>query len=168
MDDHDVYKPPGGRVDDLGGTRPGGPGDLGWGPVTPTMVEHLQGTRPWVLFLSILGFVFSGFMVIAALGMAAMGMASGDVGVAGGLALGLFYLILAFVYVLISLYLFRYATSIGGLTASRASVDMEDALRHQKTFWRVLGIMSVLYLVLTVVAVVVMVGVGFFAAATAS
>ena len=34
------------------------------GTVTPAMIQALQGTKPWVRFCSILGFIFTGLIFL--------------------------------------------------------------------------------------------------------
>jgi len=118
----------------------------GLGPVTATMVEHLRGTRPWVLLISIMGFIGAGLMVAMAFAMVVAGSFAPELGVAGAVGLAVFYLVAALIYVAISYYLFRFAGSIREIGGTGGAAALERALEYQKSFWRLLGIMTVAYL----------------------
>jgi hypothetical protein len=133
--------------------------------ITPAMIEFLGQTRPWVRFLSILGFVGTVFIVLAALFMMLMGGISGamrnnPLGGSGGIVLGVVYLLMAFLYFFPSLFLFRYANGIASMDGDTVG-GMERALEAQKSFWRFVGIAAAIYVILliSVVAIAVVVGV---------
>ena len=138
-----------------------------YGAVTAAMVQSLVETRPWVYFIAVLGFVMAGFMVLAAIvAFAVVAFAqsfSSDFG-AGGFVIGatyaVIYLVLAGLYLWISYYLYRYATAIRELQTTNSSASMELALDSQRSFWRLVGIMTAIYLACLVLALVV----GFIAA----
>jgi hypothetical protein len=122
--------------------------------ITPPMIEALQKTKPWVRFLSILGFIACALMLLGALFMViggAVGAAftsRSGMGAAGGVVLGLVYGLLALLYVFPSLFLFRYASGIATMLSEDAVRGMENALNAQKSFWRFVGILTVIILCL--------------------
>lgn len=130
----------------------------GMGPVTPGMIGALRATRPWVRFLSVLGFVAAGFMVVAALSVFVVGtFMPADEGAGGGLlaVLAIVYLIGAVVYTIAARHLWRYASSLA--QAIRQPVDlraMEAALAHQSSFWKFTGIAAIATLVLYIPAMI--------------
>jgi len=107
------------------------------GIVTAEVLRSMRETRPWVKFLGIMGFIGSGLMVLGGLGMMT------TVG-----WMGFIYLLMATLYFFPALHLHRYARSIAILVANPMTVTLEDALRHQKSFWRLTGIMTLCVLVL--------------------
>jgi hypothetical protein len=115
-----------------------------------------------VRFLSILGFVGAAFMFFAGLAMLLGGGAmlfggQGDLA-GGGMMAGLaaLYMVLALVYILPSLYLFRYASAITRLTGGGGGDALVDALGHQRRFWRLAGILALVMMgVYAIVLVVV-------------
>ena len=129
----------------------------GEGPVTPAVLAALRQTRPWVLFLAVLGFLAVALLIC--LGGAFL--------VGGGLlpaqpgqplplpALGAVYLVLGLIYVLPPVYLWRYGTSISALLRSGAVTDLETALLRQRSFWRFVGILTAAILCLYLVIIVV-------------
>jgi hypothetical protein len=129
------------------------------GAVSDIAVDLLRQTRPWVMFLSILSFVGCTFMLLAGLGMMAVGlMASGaERGIQA--LIGAIYLPMAALYVYPGIKMWTYGSAIGRLLRSRATVDLEDALRQQKSFWKFGGIAAIvvigLYVVVFVGALVV-------------
>ena len=132
------------------------------------LIEPLAATKPWVRFLSILGFIFAGFMVLAGvivmLGGMAASSALGDEAAGTGIAgtfLGVFYIVFSLMYFFPSLFLFKYASAIGRAIDSHSSDDIADALVSQKSFWKFAGIMGIVMIVLMVLGIFV----GFFSAA---
>ena len=110
------------------------------GIVTAEVLRSMRETRPWVRFLAVMGFIGSGLVVLSGLGM---------LGTMGPMSwIGLVYLLMAALYFFPALHLHRYAGSISALVANPMTVTLEDALRHQKSFWRLTGIMTLCVLVL--------------------
>jgi hypothetical protein len=144
MSTQNPYQPPGASdyVDPQAGTA---------GAVPEEAVEALRETRPWVTLLAILGFIGAGFVVLAGLSILAFGNSFGN-----GLppAFGLVYILMAGLYVLPSVLLMRYSSSIGRLLAGAGSNGLVDALRSQRAFWRAVGIMTLVVIVLVMLATV--------------
>lgn len=121
-------------------------------PVTPLMVQHLLAVRPWVLFLSILGFIMCGIMCGLAgwAGLAMMASAVGGSRAEGFplpvAAVGLGFLVLGGLYAAPAWLLYSYAAAIKRYRYSGSSGDMEAALRTQKSFWRFVGIVGIVML----------------------
>ena len=119
----------------------------------PLVTEHLRGTRPWVKFCSLAGYITAGFtLVIAAITMqVAMHKLS-------ALQLGLlasFYIILAILFIIPSLRLSRYERSITRLMVSERLEDLEQAIAHQRIFWRQMGIMILIIMCLYLLTIIV-------------
>jgi hypothetical protein len=137
---------------------PGGPtGPAGGQEVTPAILGALRGTRPWVLLFSILGFLGSGLLVLFALflvfGVSFLKSFHG--GGFAGIGLGILYLLLSCLYIAPSLFLLRYAKSIASLTLSRNMGDLEQALTHQRSFWRFVGILTSIMLCIYAFALII-------------
>jgi len=111
--------------------------------ITPRTAEMLRQTKPWVRFLSVLGFIGSGFMVLG-----------GGVALVGAiishrpqlLAFALVYPPMGFLYFVPSFYLHRYASRIGSYLAQGRSAQLDAALEAQKSFWRFVGILTLVIL----------------------
>jgi hypothetical protein len=143
--------------------------------LTPTAQRSLNLSQPWVRFISVLNFVGVGLMVLIAVGIFATsaigsfppmreGAFGSTAGAIGGALLGLFYLALAGLYVAPGLFLFRYASAINLLKTGCTAERLEDTIKHQKSFWRYVGIFSVIALVIGFVFIVAAVFIGLFLA----
>ena len=115
-----------------------------------TVASHLERTRPWVRFLSILGFVTAAFMVcVGLLSGASMAMNRNPFGV----AIFIFYPIVGALYVFPALFLYRYAGHIRDFVQSRQQADLASALDAQRAFWKFVGIMAIVSIVFTIIAI---------------
>jgi hypothetical protein len=147
--------------------------------LTPLAQQYLDQTRPWVRFISIMTFVSAGFMLVVGGGMMAFsvygGIAARNQGEvpALGSAIGagvmsLVYLVMAIAYVAPGVYLFRYASAIRNLKANSNATGLEDTLKHQRSFWRYVGILMAVTMVLAVIVFVLAIALGAFAAMMAA
>lgn len=133
------------------------------------VVDALVKTRPWVLLLGIVTLLGCALMVMAGLFMMLLGGISGlgglgglgDMGalsVAGGMALGAVYLVFAVIYLIPAIHLIRYSSAIKRMSSDPTGDSVEQALKHQLSFWRFVGIATVaimgLYVVIILVALV--------------
>ncbi|HEX6203251.1 MAG TPA: DUF5362 family protein [Thermoanaerobaculia bacterium] len=139
---------------------PAAPGGGTYAPDVPQgAVEALRGTRPWVLLFSILGFLvaalifFAGLAVLLGGGAFLLGGVEGGGAASGGMmfGLGFVYLLLGFLYLVPSLYLYRYASRIARMLAGGGVAALVEALDQQRRFWRLAGIVAVVMIVLYVV-----------------
>jgi len=128
--------------------------------ITIGIVEQLKKTRPWVLLISILGFIFTALMAIGTLGIFFGGGAaifSGSPGMQGMgpgamiMGMGFMYLLMTILYFFISLKLYKFADGIKKFIATGTSQDMEFALKQQASFWKIVGILTLITLIITVV-----------------
>jgi hypothetical protein len=121
-------------------------------PLTPLALQHLQQTRPWVRFMSVVTFLGAALMAVGAGVMLLVSLLGGFAtrggapGVVGGAVVGvltsLLYLVLAAVYVPAGLFLWRYASAIKQLQSAFHPAVLEEALGQQKSFWRFVGILT--------------------------
>ncbi len=130
--------------------------------VTPLMVEHLRATRPWVKFLAILAFISVGLMFLV--GLIAMAALSTVRGVGPNAAIGILYWLMALLYIAPAIFLNRYATAIRELLHGGGAPTMEKALESQKSFWRYVGILTLvllcIYALILLIAVVIGISAG--------
>lgn len=131
-------------------TQPG-PQDFGALPPAPQSypapalsqdtVKLLDRTRPWVYFMAVLGFVSAGFMVLGGIGVGVAGLATQKPEFA---IVAILYPLLGVVYIFPSLYLYRYAARIRALAATPQLRQLEAALDAQRSFWKFVGVMTVI------------------------
>jgi len=137
-------------------------------PLTSTAKQQLDQTRPWVKFMSIMIFVTSAFMVVMAILMVTVGMGPrftptgygrlgplGAIGFFANVAASFFYILLAILYVAPGVFLWRFAGAIRVLEVSRSPEALEEALASQKSFWRYVGILTVIGLILAAALIAV-------------
>ena len=113
--------------------------------ITESMLLSLSQTKPWARLLSIIGFLSIGFMIIA--GISNMFMFSkfnAESGFHPGVMFFAMHILMGVLYFFPSLFLFRFSSSIGRLLDGGGATEMEEALTHQKSFWKFVGILSLI------------------------
>jgi|HubBroStandDraft_1064217.scaffolds.fasta_scaffold300027_2 hypothetical protein len=118
--------------------------------VSETAIEFLRQTRPWVLFLAVLAFLGSGFLLLAGVVLAITGLVSKGQGFES--ILGLAYVPVALIYLYPAIKMWTYASAISRLVLSRSTSDLEVALAQQKHLWKFLGIAAIVMIVVYLVA----------------
>ena len=125
------------------------------GPVSQEAVEMLARTKPWVRFFGILGLIG---IVLMVLGAVAMGLLSAGpfryMGLFARLGVGVLYLVLALLYIPPVLYLNRYASRIRDLMDDPSSFNLEQALKAQKSFWKYIGVFTVVFMCIYALALI--------------
>lgn len=157
MSVQDAYAPPRSVVRDVSG---------GSGAMSERIVASLRKTRPWVLFIAILGFIFTALVVVASIPMFLGGSMMGglDTGVPGMpgtgfmVGMGVLYLLMGVIYFMASLYLLRYASAIKRAVTGLNASDLETALEAQASFWKLIGILSIVSIIVTLLFAVIGIG----------
>ena len=135
------------------------PADL---PLTAAAQQFLYQTGPWVRFMSIMIFIWSAVMALSGLGTIMLSIGSRiplgprqfSLFPVGYTAFGAFYILFAILYVAPGVFLFRYADAIGMLRVRRSAQALEAAFRNQKSFWRYVGILTIIHIVLGAILIV--------------
>ena len=130
--------------------------------VTPVMIEYLQATKPWVRFMSVISFIMAGFMVV--FGVIIMLMPNAGMG-GFSVLLGFIYVLLAGLYVGPAYFLHQFASSIGNLMDGGGDVALEAVLASQKSFWRFVGIMTLVLISLYALFFVIAISFGVLSSA---
>ena len=154
------------------------PSLAGPGTVSAAAVQQLAATKPWVRFISVLTFIGAGFMLIAAAGMALVGMVGGIAGSrmpagqannpftgAMGVGLAVLYAALSIIYIFPGIKLWKYASAIGMLIQTGRNEDLVAALNQQRSFWKFVGILMISIMVIYVFAIIAIAVVAGVAAA---
>ncbi len=121
--------------------------------LTDTMVESVKGMGPWVRFLSVMGFISVGFMILGAAIMLGISLFAKNVGrntMPGGMmtAMSILYVIIAILYIFPSLYLWHTASAVVRMKKGDIVGGMETVLAKQKSFWKFVGIMVLSLLII--------------------
>jgi hypothetical protein len=125
------------------------------GPVSADTVEALRLTKPWVRFLGVMGAIMIALIVLGALAMALL--SSGPfryMGLAARIGVAVLYLLMAALHFPPVIFLHRYANRIGDLLSDNSTQSLEEALRAQKSFWKYIGIFTVVMVVIYALAIV--------------
>jgi hypothetical protein len=129
---------------------PGG-GAAGDAVATDAMLAALAATRPWVRLVSVLLFIGAGLGLVAALvSMLAVGHAPGG---PPAVLVGAIQVLACLLYLVPAWYLSRYAGALGSFLQGGAVSELEAALDHQKSFWKFVGILTLISIVLAVLGI---------------
>ncbi len=108
-------------------------------------------TRPWVLFVAVMGFIYAGVWAIVGFVAFVQGIRSGA---AYEVSYGLTTLILAVLWMYPASLLVTYSNRVGAFLYRRNPEMLKLALRAQKRFWAFVGTLLIAVLVFLVVLVV--------------
>jgi hypothetical protein len=137
--------------------------------VSAGVIQQLAGTKPWVRFISVLTFIGAGLMLILGLVMMLMGSvianASKNPMFTGGMGVvvAVIYIVMA-AYIYPGVKLWKYANYIGLLMSSGGVADLEMALSQQRSFWKFVGIILLVFVSLYALIFVGAIVLGGFAA----
>lgn len=134
--------------------------------VSAMVITQLVRTRRWVRLCSVIGFIGAAFMLLAGVVMTFAGAAGAsaiagpksaayNAGVFG--SMGVAYLLFSFIYIYPSLKLWQYASGITRLETSQQTIDLETALDKQRSFWKFVGLMITIMLLLYAVGIGLMI-----------
>ena len=123
--------------------------------ITSHMVDSMRSTRPWAMFISILGFITVGFMLLAAIVIMVLGsVLPQEIDGFPAVLMGIMYIIMSFFYLVPSIYLFRYTSAIGSFLDTMSESEMESALSNQKSFWKFIGILGIVMIAFAILGVI--------------
>ncbi|WP_298553515.1 DUF5362 family protein [uncultured Algibacter sp.] len=136
--------------------------------VSTEIKGFLKEISKWAYFLSILGFVGIGFMVLGGIGFS---MYSGfnqfgaetAYGLGYSTSIGLFYILIALVYFFPVLYLLKFAKNMKRALHSDNNENFNKAFLNLKSHYKFIGIFSIAIIglyILTIIGVVL--GTSFF------
>jgi hypothetical protein len=128
--------------------------------VTPTLHGNLLEAVKWGKFLAIMGFIGTGFLVLAGIGMGALSSRLGDssgysslIGIGGMFG----YLAIAALYFYPAFAMFKFCTlTRQGLQASNQPL-FEEGIAYLKRLLRYMGILTIVLIALYIVAIFFMV-----------
>jgi hypothetical protein len=109
---------------------------------SPTMIQLLRKTRPWLQLVSVAGFIVCAFTLFEGV-WAIVGTSVESQIVADPNIPLVLYFLWAVVYFFPSLFLHRYAKAIKRIEVEQGFETMEDAFRHQRAFWRLAGVIVI-------------------------
>jgi len=130
------------------------------GTLTETMLAYLKGATPWLRLVGILGFISSGF--VALMGFSILPFISvairawaevSDFESFNGASGAVFNVVMVVLFVgagvllfFPSLYIFRFGEKIRNYLKTGTDRDLELAFLNNKSFWKFVGIFSIIQL----------------------
>jgi len=135
--------------------------------------DMLRKTKPWVRFISVMFFIGAAFSALGGIGAIAGGIAAGMAGgmpggmpsgMAGGMpwllltGLGVAYIVMAILYITPGVFLWMYADRIGLFLRQKTPGRLASALASQKSFWKFIGIMTLIFICLYPIMILVVMG----------
>lgn len=116
-------------------------------------------TRPWAMFIAIVGFVYGAFVILAGglylvIGIMAMFARGGALGGVIVAMIGLGMLAFGSLIIYAFVHLTSYATRIGEFQRSTNVRILEGAMRAQRSFWRMAGAIVAILLALALLGFV--------------
>jgi hypothetical protein len=114
-------------------------------------IQHLKETTGWAKFLGVVGFVFSGFIAIAAFVAGATlstlrSPFSNSYGAGLGASIIVIYLLMAGLTFMISLFVYRFGSNGKAAINSGDQSSLNDSLKNLKFVFRTQGIITCIYL----------------------
>ena len=112
---------------------------------TKSMLHSLRQTKPWARLISVLGFLFVGFVVISGIvNMFIFSKVADHGSFIMVILMALMNILMGLLYFFPSLFLFKFASSIGRLLDGGGVKEMEEALVNQKSFWKFAGVLTLI------------------------
>ena len=127
---------------------------LSHGSITETMIVHLKKASPWLRFIGIVGFVFTGIMGLTGILMLPFTTSYAFVNIPGFenfSRAGLFFNLTLIVYGLgggalyffLSFFIYKFGDKIRSYLRTGAESDLEMALQNNSRLWKMLGIICI-------------------------
>lgn len=132
--------------------------------INETSQIHLTASAKWGKFLSIVGFVFCGLMIIAGIYMMAVVSSSGVYASYAGEAAkiaGITYIISAIILIFPCLYLNKFSNKVQEAIRSTSQESLDAAFINLKAMFKFYGIVTIIFLVLFALAFIAGLGSAF-------
>lgn len=143
-------------------------------PPQPTLVVddqlkyYIRDTAKWAKFLAIVGFIFTAIIVIMAFSMGGLMSVFSRMGGfpnVGGVFLTILYLIIALLYFIPCLFLYRFARRTQIALDQNQQEQLLSGFDHLNRFFKFVGILTLIYLIIMVLAIIAIIVGGLFGAA---
>jgi len=121
---------------------------------------YLKEAARWAKFLSILGFICCGFMVLIGLfagsfiATMSSSMSAGPAAAMGGAFYSIFYIVIALLSFFPCLYMFNFARKMQIALASNDQAQLNLSFKNLKAYYRFAGILAVIWLGLVALGLV--------------
>ena len=118
------------------------------------IMKSLRATKPWTRLLSILGFIGTGLSILVGLGLMVGGNLIPISPKAPPLVyLGIFYILTSVFCLVPSIWLSKYSSAIASFLKGGDSVQLGKALAYQKSFWKFVGILVLVFIAIAILGI---------------
>ncbi len=107
---------------------------------------YLKETAKWATFLSVLGFIMIGLILLGGLGFTLFMSSSAMPGAGGFFGFGLVYLLFLGIYIYPILKLYQFATKCKRAVSASSTALMTEALSSLKSCYKFIGILTIITL----------------------
>lgn len=121
---------------------------------------YLKETAKWAKFLSIVGFIFMGLMVLISLGFIVFSAAFGDEMPFPMSIFGVVYLLFAGVYFFPIFYLFKFSNNAKQALLEQSSQTLTESMKYIKSHYKFMGILTIVMLALYPIGMIAAIIVG--------
>ncbi len=130
---------------------------------------YIRNTVKWAKFLAIVGFVITAFILIMAFSVGTLISTLSQVEnfprFGGSAMITIFYLIIAILYFIPCLFLYRFARRTQGAVDSNSQEQLLSGFDHLNRFFKFVGILTLIYLIFMALAVIAVIVGGMFGVA---
>lgn len=144
--------------------------------LTAQAQDYLRIAAKWCTFLSIVGFIALGFMLLGALAMFAMGSAidaasqmgggmNPMAGMFSGTVLGLIYLIAVILCFFPTMYLYKFASKTKQALSNSNTQELTESIENLKSYFKFMGILTIIGIAFYIFIFIFAIAVGISAAA---
>lgn len=132
--------------------------------LTQQAIVFLSETRKWAKFLSILGFIGVGFLVIVSI---VVGVTLSTIGNIPNTPfpiglISVIYLVIAALYFLPVLYLYKFSQFTGTALKNNSPSDLTTGLENLKSHYKFLGIVAIVFLSLYPIGIIAVILIAAF------
>jgi cytochrome bd-type quinol oxidase subunit 2 len=123
--------------------------------------QYLNETRKWSMFLSIMGFISIGVLLLFALFAGTFysavnnNLATGNMPFAPTILISILYIVFGVIYIFPTLYLYRFSIKLKVALTSNDSLSLTDAFKNQKSMYKFMGIFVIIILAFYVFSAII-------------
>jgi hypothetical protein len=133
--------------------------------ITNLSRSYLNQIRKWTKFFAVLGYIMIGLMLVLGvfigpiIGTVLSNIPYPGVGAMGGM-LSVIYIVSAFIYIMPTIYLNRFSNRLKDALESNDNEQLEQSFGNMKSFYKFIGVLTIIMMSIYVLAIVVTVVVG--------
>lgn len=120
-----------------------------------TIQSYYYNSARWGKFLAIIGFIFTGIIVLAGLFMMIGGVSTGNLGLSiAGPAFGLLYLLLAVVYFIPAYFLYKFSVKAMFALKHNDHENFTLSFKNLNSMFQFMGILTIIMISLYVLGII--------------